>query len=83
MFQNMMQQVKADVVHRIFHLNIERFNQHELEQRREQELDELSMSAAAIAEDGKVEQRRAEDKVGRNEPCSCGSGKKYKKCCGA
>ncbi|GEL77090.1 SEC-C metal-binding domain-containing protein [Tenuibacillus multivorans] len=21
------------------------------------------------------------DKVGRNEPCSCGSGKKYKKCC--
>lgn len=22
-------------------------------------------------------------KVGRNEPCSCGSGKKYKKCCGA
>ncbi|MHB1743751.1 MAG: SEC-C metal-binding domain-containing protein [Acidobacteriaceae bacterium] len=22
-------------------------------------------------------------KVGRNEPCPCGSGKKYKKCCGA
>ncbi|MEW6664997.1 MAG: PBPRA1643 family SWIM/SEC-C metal-binding motif protein [Thermodesulfobacteriota bacterium] len=25
----------------------------------------------------------AEMKVGRNEPCPCGSGKKYKKCCGA
>lgn len=25
----------------------------------------------------------AENKVGRNEPCPCGSGKKYKKCCGA
>jgi uncharacterized protein len=25
---------------------------------------------------------RAEAKVGRNEPCPCGSGKKYKKCCG-
>ena len=25
---------------------------------------------------------RAEPKVGRNDPCSCGSGKKYKKCCG-
>ncbi len=25
----------------------------------------------------------AETKVGRNEPCPCGSGKKYKKCCGA
>jgi uncharacterized protein len=26
---------------------------------------------------------RVEPKVGRNEPCPCGSGKKYKKCCGA
>lgn len=26
--------------------------------------------------------RRAEPKVGRNDPCSCGSGKKFKKCCG-
>ena len=25
---------------------------------------------------------RAEQKVGRNEPCPCGSGKKYKQCCG-
>ncbi len=24
---------------------------------------------------------RREIKIGRNEPCSCGSGKKYKKCC--
>ncbi|MSO44171.1 MAG: preprotein translocase subunit SecA [Thermoleophilia bacterium] len=24
-----------------------------------------------------------EDRIGRNDPCSCGSGKKYKKCCGA
>lgn len=27
--------------------------------------------------------RRPSDKVGRNEPCPCGSGKKFKKCCGA
>ncbi len=26
--------------------------------------------------------RVAEAKVGRNEPCPCGSGKKYKRCCG-
>ena len=26
--------------------------------------------------------REAEKKVGRNEPCPCGSGNKYKKCCG-
>jgi preprotein translocase subunit SecA len=24
----------------------------------------------------------AEKKIGRNDPCTCGSGKKYKKCCG-
>jgi preprotein translocase subunit SecA len=30
-----------------------------------------------------VQQLRAEDKVGRNDPCPCGSGKKYKKCHGA
>ena len=28
-------------------------------------------------------QKRAVKKVGRNDPCPCGSGKKYKKCCGA
>jgi preprotein translocase subunit SecA len=28
-------------------------------------------------------QRRAEPKVGRNDPCPCGSGKKYKKCHGS
>ena len=27
--------------------------------------------------------RRKEKKIGRNDPCPCGSGKKYKKCCGA
>jgi hypothetical protein len=33
-------------------------------------------------DDGKVEPYRAPAKVGRNEPCLCGSGKKFKKCCG-
>jgi len=31
---------------------------------------------------GRDPYRREEPKVGRNDPCSCGSGKKYKKCCG-
>jgi preprotein translocase subunit SecA len=32
---------------------------------------------------GPVTVRRKEKKIGRNAPCPCGSGKKYKKCCGA
>ena len=27
--------------------------------------------------------QRVAEKVGRNDPCTCGSGKKFKKCCGA
>jgi SEC-C motif-containing protein len=35
------------------------------------------------AEPAKTETiRRADAKIGRNDPCSCGSGKKFKKCCG-
>ncbi|MDO9576596.1 MAG: preprotein translocase subunit SecA [Candidatus Cloacimonadales bacterium] len=30
----------------------------------------------------KIQPRVVENKIGRNEPCPCGSGKKYKKCCG-
>ena len=32
---------------------------------------------------GKAKPVHVEEKVGRNDPCPCGSGKKYKKCCGA
>ncbi len=32
---------------------------------------------------GRSEGRRGKHKVGRNDPCPCGSGKKYKRCCGA
>lgn len=30
---------------------------------------------------GSVSPVKREDVIGRNEPCICGSGKKYKKCC--
>jgi uncharacterized protein len=50
----------------------------------------IAESAAAIYEysrsvaDGPLQPyRRQTTKVGRNDPCPCGSGKKYKKCCGA
>jgi preprotein translocase subunit SecA len=32
--------------------------------------------------DAPVERARRDEAVGRNDPCPCGSGKKYKKCCG-
>jgi predicted aspartyl protease len=36
-----------------------------------------------FAKDLKAFQKAAQPKAGRNDPCPCGSGKKYKKCCGA
>jgi preprotein translocase subunit SecA len=30
----------------------------------------------------KLQPRSVGEKIGRNDPCPCGSGKKYKKCCG-
>jgi len=45
---------------------------------------ELEQARLAGAGDQHVEQvRRSGDKIGRNDPCYCGSGKKYKKCHGA
>ena len=32
--------------------------------------------------DAPIEQAKADSTPGRNDPCPCGSGKKYKKCCG-
>jgi len=57
-----------------------RFGKH-ASSRRAEELASLA-AVGDFDDDGPVEPYRAPVKVGRNEPCPCGSGKKYKKCCG-
>jgi preprotein translocase subunit SecA len=57
----------------------------ERRQARERELEQARLAGAAKGAETEEERRpvqRAEDKVGRNALCPCGSGKKYKKCCG-
>lgn len=80
MFQDMMTQIRVDVVHHIFHLNLERFDQREFEAKREREMDELQLRGGDAPE---VVKQKTTEKVGRNDPCPCGSGKKFKKCCGS
>jgi preprotein translocase subunit SecA len=46
----------------------------------EQAMREAAMETASG--EGHAEPIKAQPKVGRNDPCPCGSGKKYKKCCG-
>jgi preprotein translocase subunit SecA len=84
MFEEMMLQIRSEIVHHVFHIKPEAFDTTRLIERRERELSEMKLNAASIdAADSKIESvRREEDKIGRNDPCSCGSGKKFKKCCG-
>jgi preprotein translocase subunit SecA len=52
-------------------------------QRRQRQAVRMTLSHAEQPQAQKIETvRRDGDKVGRNEPCPCGSGKKYKKCHG-
>ena len=82
MFEDMMRGIKSEIVHHIFHMNLERFNQAELEQRRERELDQLNMIGTDNSGQNKSDQESSGPRVGRNDDCPCGSGKKFKKCHG-
>ena len=46
------------------------------------EREQLAKPIETAAPDGNKPTKKAEKKVGRNDPCPCGSGKKYKNCCG-
>ena len=53
----------------------------EFQRRKRRELDQARLAGGGSQ--GPVQQVVRGEKVGRNDPCPCGSGKKYKKCCGA
>jgi preprotein translocase subunit SecA len=85
MFTEMLARFEADVVEKMYSVQIaaeqdvERME--EMRRRRHQQM----MSAHAASrrvEEGQATVKRETDKVGRNDPCPCGSGKKFKKCHG-
>ena len=76
MFEQMNEAIREEVVRRVFAFRL----QTEEELKREQV---AKITAAGGASDGTVKKQpvQKKNKVGRNEPCPCGSGKKYKNCC--
>jgi preprotein translocase subunit SecA len=88
MFGLMKEQIENDAVRFLFLLDPmsdEERQREEDKRRREQEsvFRAASASAAGVtARGGVATATRKEAKVGRNDPCPCGSGKKYKKCHG-
>ena len=83
MFNQMIASIQNDIASLIFRVNIITREQHEAMERENQQ-----RMAAAKANHGDDFQENVKqpvkngEKIGRNDPCPCGSGKKYKNCCG-
>ena len=76
MFEAMIQAIKEETIRRMFLVQLRPAQ----EVKREKVAKETGTTAAAKSE-VKRQPVRKEKKVGPNDPCPCGSGKKYKKCC--
>lgn len=92
MFQAMLDRIDTTTIRSLFNLRIVTDQPPDLLERRRLARSQRSLNftgpnqgASAAGEDaGKIKTVvRSEPKVGRNDPCPCGSGKKYKKCHGA
>ncbi len=77
MFQDLMDRIKQEVVDILFKIQIASPNQ--VEEMRQEEQQDLTFSSHADESAAKQPVRRSSEKVQRNDPCPCGSGKKYKK----
>jgi preprotein translocase subunit SecA len=77
-FMDLIHRIKADSVGTLFHLQV-RPHQELPEEAKPQD---QPMFFSHGDGGGAQPKERQQKKVGRNDPCPCGSGKKYKKCCG-
>nr|WP_319493807.1 preprotein translocase subunit SecA [uncultured Desulfobacter sp.] len=80
MFQDLMNRIKQEVVDILFKIQIASPTQ--VEEMKQEEQQDLTFSSHADESAPKQPVKRSAEKVQRNDPCPCGSGKKYKKCCG-
>ena len=86
MFANMIETVKQQTLTTLFRIKIaseEEVDRDALEKRKRQQSEmRLSRGGEGAEQAQKQPMKREGEKIGRNDPCPCGSGKKYKKCCG-
>jgi preprotein translocase subunit SecA len=80
MFMEMIGRIKMDTLQKLCMVRVQR--EEEVEEIRQKQKRDYIMSRGEDTPATKTV-KRDNLKVGRNDPCSCGSGKKYKKCCGA
>ena len=77
MFEAMIQAIREETIRRLFLVQL----RPQQEIKREKVAKETGTTAATQSAVKKAPVRTAAKKVGPNDPCPCGSGKKYKKCC--
>ena len=86
MFTQMLESFKYNVVKFLSNIQIKvREEVDKMEEERQKQAAEAEEKFNREAEAKRLEEARLERaaaKVGRNDPCPCGSGKKYKNCCG-
>lgn len=78
MFEDLIHSIQEDTVKFLYRIQVNKDNK----LKREKVLKPVSTNINGEG-DNKKQPVVKEKKVGRNDPCPCGSGKKYKKCCGA
>ena len=81
LFKDMIEEIKSDTVRLLYNARI--YTGQEQEKEHEKQYRNVAVSGPGDSAPSKKEPVRTEGKIGRNDPCPCGSGKKYKKCCGA
>ncbi len=79
MFQEMIRRIKEETLGILFRIQIA--EPQKMEEYRQPKRQQLTFSGGGEGE-RKKPTTRSEKKIGRNAPCPCGSGKKFKKCCG-
>ncbi|MCG6980537.1 MAG: preprotein translocase subunit SecA [Deltaproteobacteria bacterium] len=80
MFQEMIDTIKSEIIQMLFRVQVA--TQEETEQLEEAQKQPIFFSHGDSAASSKRKPVKRAAKIGRNQPCPCGSGKKYKKCCG-
>jgi preprotein translocase subunit SecA len=75
MFQSMVEAIEDDVVKYIYRVSI-------VKPQVEDHLQNASTNDPANGEESAKKPIVHKQEIGRNDPCPCGSGKKYKNCCG-
>ena len=85
LFMEMMGRIRQEVVNKLYRVQLVREEDVERleEERRRSQVNLNQVGGESEAAQGKKPVMREDDKVGRNDPCPCGSGKKFKKCCGS